>query len=58
MFFVVNKDKLYSYIVTLSMVGVLFTISAVFPKDSVETSTRNTYNQVDSVEVKNEILST
>ena len=58
MFFVVNKDKLYSYIVTLSMVGVLFTISAVFPKDAVETSTRNTYNQVDSNEVKNEILNT
>lgn len=56
MFWVINKDKLYSYIVTLSMVGVLFTISAVFPKDSVETSTRNTYNHVNSVEAKNEIL--
>jgi len=54
MFWVINKDKLYSYIVTLSMVGVLFTISAVFPKDAVETSTRNTYNQVDFVEVTNQ----
>ncbi len=45
MFFVINKEKVYSYIVTLSVIGVLFTISAVFPKEAVETSGRNTYNE-------------
>ena len=45
MFFVINKEKVYSYIVTLSVIGVLFTISAVFPKDAIETSGRNTYNE-------------
>lgn len=43
MFFVINKEKVYSYLVTLSVIGVLFTISAVFPKDSIETSTRNVH---------------
>lgn len=50
MFFVVNKEKVYSYIVTLSVIGVLFTISAIFPKDAVETATRNIYNEANVIE--------
>ena len=44
MFFVVNKEKVYSYIVTLSVIGVLFTISAVYPKEVAEVSAQNTYS--------------
>ena len=43
MFFVFNKEKVCSYIVTLSVIGVLFTISYFFPRESIETSTRNLY---------------
>ena len=50
MFFVINKEKVYSYIVTLSVIGVLFTISAVFPKDSIETSSRNIYVNSNAIE--------
>lgn len=55
MFFVINKEKVYSYIVTLSVIGVLFTISAVFPKDAVETSGRNTYNENELNVIENSI---
>lgn len=49
-FFVINKEKVYSYIVTLSVIGVLFTISAVFPKEAIETSGKNTYNELNIIE--------
>ena len=55
MFFVINKEKVYSYIVTLSVIGVLFTISAVFPKEVVETSGRNTYNENEVNIIENSI---
>lgn len=55
MFFVINKEKVYSYIVTLSVIGVLFTISAVFPKEAVETLGRNTYNENELNVIENSI---
>ena len=55
MFLVINKEKVYSYIVTLSVIGVLFTISAVFPKEAVETSGRNTYNENELNVIENSI---
>lgn len=55
MFFVINKEKVYSYIVTLSVIGVLFTISAVFPKEAIETSSKNTYNQNELNIIENSI---
>ena len=30
--------------VTLSVIGVLFTISVIYPKDAVDTSSSNVYN--------------
>ena len=47
MFWVINKDKIYSYAVTLSVIGVLFAISAVMvpqtqTENSVETSNNAT----------------
>jgi len=50
MFFVVNKEKVYSYIVTLSVIGVLFTISAVYPKEAAPASSSITYNEVNIIE--------
>lgn len=50
MFFVINKEKVYSYIVTLSVIGVLFMISAVFPKETIETASRNAYTETNVVE--------
>lgn len=50
MFFIINKEKVYSYIVTLSVIGVLFTISAFFPKDVVQTSAKASNNEVNSIE--------
>ncbi len=44
LFFVINKEKVYSYMVTLSVIGVLFTISVIYPKDAVDTSSSNVYN--------------
>lgn len=55
MFFVINKEKVYSYIVTLSVIGVLFTISAVFPKEAIETSGRNTYSENELNIIENSI---
>ena len=50
MFFVINKEKVYSYIVTLSVIGVLFTVSMIYPKDTTETSTRVVNNNVNVIE--------
>lgn len=50
MFFVINKEKVYSYIVTLSMIGVLFSISAVYPKEALDVSTQNLYNNERNIE--------
>lgn len=38
MFFVINKDKIYSYIVTLSVIGILFTFATVMPSQTLETA--------------------
>lgn len=54
MFFVINKEKVYSYMVTLSVIGVLFTISAIYPKNTVDTSSTNVYNNNNVVENSNE----
>ena len=54
MFFVINKEKVYSYMVTLSVIGVLFTISAIYPKNTVDTSSTNIYNNNNVVENSNE----
>lgn len=54
MFFVINKEKVYSYMVTLSVIGVLFTISAIYPKNTVDTSSTNIYNNNNAVENSNE----
>lgn len=35
MFWIINKDKVYSYIVTLSVIGVLFVMAAIVPKSQV-----------------------
>lgn len=48
MFWVINKDKVYSYMVTLSVIGVLFVMSAIIPrseKDTAETSTNVVTNE-------------
>lgn len=50
MFFVINKEKVYSYIVTLSVIGVLFTVSTFFPKSSVETSANIFNNELNIAE--------
>lgn len=42
MFFVINKDKIYSYIVTLSVIGVLFTFASVMPNKTIETASNST----------------
>jgi len=39
MFWIINKEKVYSYVVTLSVIGVLFAMSTVIPRnETVETS--------------------
>ena len=50
LFFVINKEKVYSYMVTLSVIGVLFTISVIYPKDAVNTSSSNVYSNNNIVE--------
>ena len=50
LFFVINKEKVYSYMVTLSVIGVLFTISVIYPKGTVDTSSSNVYSNNNVVE--------
>ena len=41
MFWVINKDKVYSYIITLSVIGVLFVMSVIIPKnEATQTSAK------------------
>lgn len=43
MFWVINKDKVYSYMVTLSVIGVLFVMATIVPKsETVQTATSST----------------
>lgn len=67
MFYIFNKDKLVSYVVTVFTIIVLFFTASVFKeeKESVQTSTNeikykiseNIENNIDNIDVKNnEIL--
>jgi len=57
MFWVINKGKVYSYIVTLSIIGVLFMMPTFVSRDdSVETSakqnqTNNVNNTLNYIEI-------
>lgn len=42
MFWVINKDKVYSYMVTLSVIGVLFVMASIMPKNSTIQTSANT----------------
>ena len=62
MFWVINKDRGYSYMVTLSVIGVLFVMATVIPRNynnTTETSTNaivNEYTNTKDNNLKNVIL--
>ena len=50
MFWVINKDKVYSYMVTLSVIGVLFAMATIVPKsETVETSAYHMKAEISNV---------
>ena len=63
MFYIFNKDKLVSYVVTVFTIIVLFFTASVFKeeKESIQTSTNeikadtseNIENNIDNIDVKN-----
>ena len=56
MFFIFNKDKIMSYVVTLFTVIVLFlTASAFKDNETIQTSTNVNVNKIENV-VNNEII--
>jgi len=59
MFFIINKSKIYSYIIALSTVLVLFVAAAkindiVSPANTIETSTNISENNIKQNEILNQ----
>lgn len=53
MFWVINKEKVYSYMVTLSVIGVLFVMASIMPKnDAIQTSANSKELPVYSVKTE------
>ena len=49
MFWVINKDKIYSYMVTLSVIGVLFVMAAILPKNQTVQTSSNVVESASSI---------
>ena len=52
MFWVINKDKLFSYLIVVCVIGVLIFLGAHLPQKTVETVKMDNTNYINTIDAK------